>query len=133
MQSTIVEWGFGCYFTSFKSESKAAAVLLNNNNDVEVSRKKPDVLGYFVALDITIEQQKITLCSLYGSYDDSPRFYEVIGVIEEFDNGHYILCGGCDLVLNPELDIDQTYKPVNNPKARDNCLEIIDKYKRTYM
>lgn len=41
------------------------------------------------------------------------------------DNEYFILCGDFNLVLNPDIDT-YNYKYINNPKAREKLLEIMD-------
>lgn len=43
----------------------------------------------------------------------------------ELDNEYFILCGDFNLVLNPDIDT-YNYISINNPKAREKLLEIMD-------
>ena len=43
----------------------------------------------------------------------------------EFDNEYFILCGDFNLTLNPSLDT-YNYCGINNPKAREKTLEIME-------
>ena len=45
----------------------------------------------WVALDISINDDRMTLVSLYGPNEDKPGFYCVIqGMIEEINNAHFM-------------------------------------------
>lgn len=43
----------------------------------------------------------------------------------ELDIEYFILCGDFNLVLNPDVDT-YNYISINNPKAREKLLEIMD-------
>ena len=63
---------------------------------------------------------------IYGPNPDDPTFYDKISdLIDEFENISCILCGDFNLVLNPDIDYFN-YSAVNNEKAREKLLEIID-------
>ena len=121
------EWGYECYFNSYKSNSRGVAVLFNNNFEFKVIKEKKDLTGNFLALDLEIEGEKLTLITIYGPNSDSPAFYDQIEeTIYDFKNDKYIVCGDFNLVLDPELDYDQSYKKINNPRARERVLDLID-------
>lgn len=125
------EWGYTCnaYFSSFRGNSRGVAILFNNNFEFKVHKEKIDKTGNILALEIEIEGSHILLVNIYGPNQDSPDFYAKISdILEEFNCAHVIICGDFNLVLNPDLDYDNTYKNINNPKARDKILEIIDNF-----
>jgi exonuclease III len=67
-----------------------------------------------------------TLINIYGPNSDCPKFYEKIReCFMEFDNDFFILCGDFNIALNQTLDT-QNYCHVNNPKARDKLIEIMN-------
>ena len=39
---------------------------------------KADLSSNFIILDITIEEERITLINIYGPNEDNPKFYENI-------------------------------------------------------
>ena len=119
-------WGYKCYFSSFSSNSRGVAIFFKNNFEFQVHRERRDLYGNYLALDVTIENHKITLIAIYGPNMDDPGFYEKISdIIEDFENQYFVICGDFNLVLNPEIDY-YNYLHVNNPKARLKLLEIID-------
>jgi len=74
-------------------------------------------------MDLSFNETRFTLCSLYGPNKHSPEFYHNIqNIIKEFQNTNYIICGDWNLVINPELDT-QNYVHINNPKARKVVLD----------
>lgn len=79
-----------------------------------------------LALDLSIEDNKVTLINIYGPNSDNPQFYENIrDIFLEFDNEYYILCGDFNLALNPLQDT-HNYCGINNPKDRCKVLEVMD-------
>ena len=74
--------------------------------------------GIFVALDLTIEETRMSLIFIYGPNNDCPSFIDEINLISKnFNNKHLIICGDFNLVLNTESDYDN-YVNINNPNAR---------------
>lgn len=119
------EWGYTAYFNSFSSQSRGVAILFNNNFDFIVHRKKSDDTGNFLALDLTIENSRISLITIYEPNEDDPNFYEKItDTFEEFNNRHTIVVGDFNLVINPDRDYTN-YLHINNPKAREKVLEMV--------
>ena len=52
---------------------------------------KTDISGNCIVLDITIEEERITLIHIYGPNDDKRQFYEnKLYLIEEFENDNTI-------------------------------------------
>lgn len=87
---------------------------------------KKDGEGNLLAVDLTIEETRVTLVNIYGPNSDQPGFYENIrNMFLELDNEYFILCGDFNLVLNPDIDT-HNYISINNPKAREKLLEIMD-------
>ena len=108
------------------SNSRGVCILFNNNFEFKVHAEKKDSGGNLLALDLSIEDNRITLINIYGPNTDSPQFYEnVRDVFLEFDNKYFILCGDFNLALNPSLDT-YNYCSINNPKARSKILEIME-------
>ena len=75
--------------------------MFKNNFEFKLIKEKKDVNGNYLAIDVEISKQRLTLMSLYGPNIDNPVFFEqVLHVIEDFGNENYILCGDFNLVLN---------------------------------
>ena len=91
------EWGGEVAFSSLASNFKGVAIFISNNLDYKVHDKTDDGDNW-VALDISTNEIRIELVSLYGPNDDKPGFFHTIqGMIEETNNIHCILCGDCNL------------------------------------
>jgi exonuclease III len=121
------EWGLTSIISHYTSNARGVAVLFNNNFEYEIHRSKCDPNGNYVIIDLTLENYtRFTLVNIYGPNDDSPNFYENIDtIVDEFDNESVLMCGDWNLVLNPSCDT-YNYKHVNNPKAREQILSMIE-------
>lgn len=120
------QWGYKCVFNSFTSNSRGVCILFNNNFEFKILREKKDNDGNMLALDLVIEENKITLINVYGPNTDTPGFYEKVReTFLEFDNDYFVLCGDLNIALNASMDT-YNYLHVNNPKARDKVLEIME-------
>ena len=68
---------------------------------------------------------------LYGPNKDSPEFYSrVSDTIEDLNNQSVLITGDYNLVQNQNLDT-YNYQNVNNPKAKEKVLNIIENYDLT--
>ena len=119
------EWGYEVFFNSFTSQSRGIAIFMNNNFEYKVHNTVMDTFGNYLALDINFSDIRTTLIVIYGPNEDDPSFYRNISeVISNLGNDNIILVGDFNLVLNPDKDC-YNYLHINNPKARDEILEII--------
>ena len=58
--------------------------------------------------------------------EDKPDFYDNLQQsVIEFNNEHIIYCGDWNLVLDQNIDTEN-YRNINNPRARENVLKIIE-------
>jgi exonuclease III len=120
------QWGYKCVFNSFSSNSRGVAVLFNNNFELKLHRVKRDEEGNVLALDLNVDENRLTLINIYGPNSDNPEFYEKIrDIFLELDNDYYILCGDFNIALDQELDTFN-YSAPNNPKAREKLLEVMN-------
>lgn len=86
------QWGYKCVFNSYSSNSRGVCILFNNNFEFKIHRVKNDCEGNLLALDMTIEDHKVTLINIYGPNIDNPEFYEnVRSIFLEFDNEYFML------------------------------------------
>jgi len=66
------------------------------------------------------------LITVYGPNSDTPDFYDIKETTNTFSNEFSIVCGNFNLVLNPKIDYNKNYKHVNNPKAGEKLIELIE-------
>ena len=96
--------GFQCYFSSFASNSRGVAILINNNFDFKLVSEKGDICGNYLLLKMIIDNHEVVLCNIYGPNTDSPQFFENIrSHIDDMQCQNIIWCGDFNLVLNPSL------------------------------
>ena len=69
------QWGFACFCSSYRSNSRGVAIMINNNFEHNVHGSVKDRNGNYLMLDITIEGERITLVNIYGPNEDSPVFF----------------------------------------------------------
>ena len=82
-----------------------------------------DLNGNYLALDVVIDKQKLTLLSLYGPSMDNPDFYDqIMNIIEDFGNERYLLCGDFNLVLCHILIVTTIYMLIT-PMLEINLLK----------
>ena len=66
---------------------------------------KKDINVNYIILDATIENKRLTLVDLYGSYRDSPDFLKtVVEKAQDFENDNYICSGDFNFVMSRKLD-----------------------------
>ena len=127
VRNIIDQWGdSNCVFSNYRSNARGVAILFGKTLDYKINRKIVDSYGNYIILDIKINDRKITLVNLYGPNNDSPNFFKQISsCIDDIDNEETIICGDFNCVLKPELDY-YNYKSINNPKAREIVLELMN-------
>ena len=119
-------WNGDCYFSSFKSNARGVAILFTKTFEYKVHKCINDTNGNFLLLDMTANNNRFTLVTIYGPNTDNPQFFENISnKIAELENDSVIWCGDFNLVLDPKLDYCN-YKTINNKNAREILLNIIN-------
>ena len=115
-------------FPSFTSNSRGVAILLNNNFEYKVIQQRRDNSGNMLALSISIDNKMYTLIVIYAPNDDSPDFFHrLFQVIDDFNNSNVVVVGDYNLVIDTKIDY-YNYLHINNPRAREKVLELIDSY-----
>ena len=120
------QWGnSNCIFSNHKSHARGVAILYRKNIDYKIHTKITDDNGNYIILDLTIDNQKL-IVNLYGPHQDNSAFFQQISnYIDEIGNNDIIMFGDYNCVINPDLDY-YNYKYVNNERARNKVIEIID-------
>lgn len=119
------EWGYECFFSSFSSQSRGVAILLNNNFDFKVKTILSDTEGNYLILILKTMERELAIVNIYGPNKDNPAFYEQLqDKIENLNCANVIIVGDWNLVLNPAIDYCN-YKNNNNPKAQEQVFELM--------
>ena len=71
-------WGNDFYFSSFKSNSRGVAILFDTNFEYKVLSYISDPNGNYIVLDVTIDNNRITLVTINGPNHDDVSFYQNI-------------------------------------------------------
>ena len=120
------EWGYDCYFSSFRSNSRGVSILINNNIEYKLINLLKDDDGNILILRITAFERDFVIVCLYGPNDDNPEFYvkleEMIQNIGPSDN--VIVGGDFNLVMNFDIDCFN-YRHRNNVNASDKVLDLM--------
>jgi len=120
------QWGYQCYFSNYSSNGRGVAILFNNNFEYKCLQEKKDLHGNMLALNLIIDNENLTLITIYGPNADTPNFFkDLLEIIDDFGNDDIIVCGDFNLVINPELDYEN-YLHTNNRAARQKVLEIME-------
>lgn len=72
------EWGYQCLFNSYKSNSRGVAIFFKNNFEFKIFKERKEPNGNFIAVEIGVENLKITLINLYSPNEDNPFFYNLV-------------------------------------------------------
>ena len=96
--------------------------MFNSNFEYKIHNKVVDNSGNYILLDLTIDNRRITLGTVYGPNKDTPGFYEqLFENLESLNNASIILCGDWNIVMDYDQDT-KGYLGQNNKKARDTLL-----------
>ena len=99
------QWGYECYFSSYNTQARGVAILLNNNFEYNLHNVIKDENGNLLILDITLKNKTFSLINIYGPNKDTPTFFEEIRkYMSESVHESAILMGDYNLVLDPEID-----------------------------
>ena len=96
--------GFKIVFSSFKSNARGVAILVNNNCEFELFNMKQDEGGNYIILNVKIEDIPFLLINIYVPNNDTSNFFPtLIRLIEEMYSTRHIILGG-DFSLIFDID-----------------------------
>ena len=122
-QNIYSEWGSEIYLSYNSSKSRGVAILFSKLNFKIYESITDDENGNFVILDLSVNNFRFTLTSIYGPKTNQPQFYNnIFGKIHRIGNVSYMICGDFNLVIDPKI---KHYKHINNKKSRDILLNHI--------
>ena len=99
------EWDGTIHFSHGESNARGTCIFIRSYIQNEVHKEILDQNGRYVILDITIDNIRMTLASIYAPNDDSPEFItEVRDHIESIPNDNRLIGGDYNLVLDLILD-----------------------------
>ena len=69
------EWGGKVYFSHGTLAARGVAILMKRNTNIKIHNCTRDEEGRFLILDITQENNRMSLVNVFGPNTDSPAFY----------------------------------------------------------
>ena len=81
-------WDNDCIFSNFRSNAGGVAILLNKNLNYNIHNQISDNQGNYIILDISINNQHLSVINIYGPNTDNPKFFQEI-FQEVDDKGEY--------------------------------------------
>ena len=122
-------WNNPLYINGQKSNARGVAILFKSNFEFKILETYADDLGNLIQLDILIENEfTLRLINIYAPNNDDPNFFKNLEkLIAENLCNYLLICGDFNLVLDPKTDT-KNYKNINNPKARDTLLGLINNF-----
>jgi hypothetical protein len=69
------EWGYSAFFASLNSTSRGVAIMFINSFQYTLHSETRDPKGNFIILNVSTQEQRLSLVALYGSNEDSPDFW----------------------------------------------------------
>lgn len=99
------EWGGRIIFNNGTSQSKGVCVLFKKKLNVQVHFIHGDSEGRFLVLDVSLNNKKYTLTTIYAPNMDSPLFFqELIERVELLENPIRIWTGDFNFPMLEGLD-----------------------------
>jgi len=120
------EWNETSFFSGTKSNSEGLGILIKNRDNVSIGDFKELIPGRLFTIDITINNQELTLINVYGPNNDDTSFFEQLELhlLQNLDK-NYIIGGDFNTILNPQLD-KKNGKQDTHTKCRNTINNIIN-------
>ena len=120
------EWGGKAIYAHGTSNSKGTAVFLKKDLLGKVSNIYRDMEGRTILFDYTENEQNITITAIYAPNEDSPEYFKAIAELLKHRHEHKVIIGDFNLVLDVELDRENTFS--NNNRAKTEVENICDEF-----
>ena len=117
------EWGGKIFYSHGETNSRGAAILTKTRLQYKVNKIVKDKEGHFLAVDISLDNDSLTLCNIYAPNQDTPDFFIKVGdIMDQFQSPHRVIGGDFNLCFDVNLDKRGTTH--NNVKL----LEVLREY-----
>ena len=120
------EWGGKCIFSHGTTAARGIVVLMEKSIYKTVSNVLCGDDGRYVIFDVLQHDTRLTIIAIYAPNTDSPQFFQKISKLLTERQEHKIIIGDFNLVLDVELDRENTFN--NNNKAKYEVENIMDEY-----
>ena len=118
------EWGYDCYYSNYNRNSRGVMILLRTNFEGEVVEIRRDQEGRIIILIIKLNNMLFTVANIYAPNNDEPVYFEeMFHMIEDCLDGHMIVGGDFNLVLDVKKD-----KNGGRHYSHPNAVKIVKKY-----
>ena len=120
-------WKGDCFINGCKTNSRWVAILITPNFEYTVSNILANNEGNLLLIDLKLNDTSLRIINAYAPNVDTPQYFRTVeNYITSAETDYILLSGDLNLTLDPRLDCDN-YKHINNPGARKELLEIIEK------
>ena len=120
------EWGGKVIFSHGTNQARGVAVFIKKGILGKISNIYRDIEGRLIIFDYEDYDVKITIVALYAPNQDMPSFFEQIREVIKERSEHKILVGDYNLVLNVDLDRENTY--CNNNKSKEVVEDMMEQF-----
>ena len=120
------EWGGSAIYAHGTSSSRGIAVFMSKQMYKKVGNIYKCNMGRVIIFDLKEDETLITIVAIYAPNEDNPTFFQGIGKILKERSEHKIIVGDYNLVLDVQLDRENTY--CNNNRAKEEVENLMDEY-----
>ena len=117
------QWGSNCYWSHGTSNSRGVGILINKKSTLSVHNVIRDNAGRYIILTIVENNEVFILANIYAPNSDSPDFFRELFTCLDKLNGHKIIIGDYNLVLDTNLD--RNTSACNNYKSQEAVQEYM--------
>ena len=110
------EWGSKILFSHGTTAARGVAVCISKAFTSLISRTYTENDGRLVIFDIEENNEFVSIVAIYAPNRDTPEFFRGVRELMRDRREHKIIIGDFNLVLNVELDRENTYNNNNNSK-----------------
>ena len=121
------EWGGRTIFAHGTNQSRGVALFTSKAYYEKMSNIDTCSEGRFISVDIIENESPITLMVVYAPNEDKPQFFTNLTRLLTTRKEHKIIIGDFNLVLDVELDRENTY--CNNNRALSELENMMKEYR----
>ena len=120
------EWGGEALYSHGTNMARGVAVFTSKSIYQSIHNVYRSTDGRVLIFDLQENEQQVTIVAIYAPNEDSPMFFRNIGDMLKVRHERKIILGDFNLVLDVELDRENTY--YNNNKAMEEVQGIMEQY-----
>ena len=120
------EWGGKIIYSHGTSQARGIAILTSKEIFTNISNIETDSEGRLIVFDLEQDGQKLCVAAIYAPNTDSPQYFKNLDKILKNRCEHKIILGDFNLVLDVEMDRENTY--CNNNNAKAEVEELMEHY-----